>query len=112
MESDMNDIRMMRLEVEAHQKWYEEIQDIPFINFPAEWGIKIIPPFGDACVRFVVIFPTGEEKSVYLDTRETLGYFGGPYWEVYPYNGDVGRCSRDDVESLLIMIGMTEEEQK
>jgi hypothetical protein len=43
--------------------------------------------------------------SVYLDPHNLLGYYEGePYWEVYPYLDDVGRCDMDDIETLLEMI--------
>ena len=104
------DMRLRRYEIEDEQKWREEIEHIPFIRFPADWEVQVIPPFGDAVVRFRVRLPSGQSKSVYLDSRHSLGYYGHPgetpvsYWEVYPYNDDVGRCARDDVAELLNMI--------
>jgi len=104
----MNEDRKLllsRFSVESSQKWREEIEHIPYIQFPADWKVKIIPPFADAVVRFKVKLPCGVGKSIYLDSREALGYYGGEtYWEVYPYHGDVGRCSIDDVDELLRMI--------
>jgi hypothetical protein len=106
---------MQRYRLEQMQKWREEIETMPFITFPADWKVQIIPPFGDAVVRFKVELPTGEPRSVYLDSRSSLGYLTDdvgkpiPYWEVYPYRGDVGRCGKGNVEELLRMIGDTEE---
>lgn len=99
-----------RLDIEREQRWHDEIDRIPFIQFKPDWKVKIIPPFADAVVRFQVELPNGCLKSIYLDSRQSLGYYGnGAYWEVYPYgsyNGmdDVGRCSIDDVPRLLEMI--------
>ena len=109
---------MKRYEIEQVQKWREEAETIPFITFPAGWKVQIIPPFGDAVVRFKVELPTGEHRSVYLDSRNSLGHYRGddmepmPYWEVYPYRGDVGRCDKSNVDELLQMIGdvLSEEE--
>jgi hypothetical protein len=97
----------LRYKIEKEQKWLEEIKVIPFIQFPADWKIQVIPPFGDAVVRFRVQLPSGKEKSVYLDHRESLGIYGDiePYWEVYPYNDDVGRCGREEIDKLLEYIG-------
>lgn len=101
---------MKRLEVEVDQRWLEEMENIPFIQFPAGWKVQVIPPFHDAVVRFRVELPSGAVKSVYLDVRSSLGFYGGdfndptPYWEVYPYRGDVGRCLRENVGLLLAMI--------
>jgi hypothetical protein len=99
---------MNRLRLENDQKWREEIAIIPFIQFPSDWSIQVIPPFGDAVVRFRVRLPSGKEKSIYLDKRNSLGYWDDPdqpYWEVYPHRGDVGRCSMNEIDLLLEMIG-------
>jgi hypothetical protein len=96
-----------RYEVENEQKWREEIDRIPFIQFPGDWKIQVIPPFSDAVVRFRVQLPSGTEKSIYLDARNSLGYWDKidePYWEVYPYQSDIGRCGIDEINSLLEMI--------
>ena len=99
-----------RWRVESEQRWREEIATMPFITFPANWKIQIIPPFGDAVVRFRVELPSGAARSVYLDARHSLGVFADkrgdliPYWEVYPYRGDVGRCDKENVAELLAMI--------
>ena len=74
---------------------------IPFIQFPADWKVQVIPPFGDAVVRFRVQLPSGRKKSIYLDSRESLGYYDGTYWEVFPYRGDVARCGINEIEELL-----------
>jgi len=102
--SESQDILISRYEVESKQKWREEIDRIPYIQFPADWKIQVIPPFANAVVRFKVKLPCGKDKSIYLDSREALGCYGSPYWEVYPYHGETGRCSIDDVDELLRMI--------
>lgn len=97
-----------RYKIESDQDWLGEIKTIPFIQFPADWKIQIIPPFGDAVVRFRVQLPSGEERSIYLDKRNSLGYWENPdepYWEVYPYQDDVGRCGMNEINLLLEMIG-------
>lgn len=99
------EMQRRRLTVEEEQKWREVIPRIPFLRFPADWEIQIIPPFLDATVRFMVRLPNGEIRSVFLDTRNSLGYWEGHYWEVYPYRGDIGRCSLNETEKLLEMIG-------
>ena len=108
------DITMERYKIEREQGWREEIVTMPWITFPADWKIQIIPPFGDAVVRFSVEIPSGAKRSVYLDARCSLGAMldeNGPipYWEVYPYRGDVGRCLKAEVEELLRMIADEEE---
>lgn len=84
------------------QKW---VVEIPFIKFPSDWEIKVIPPFAGAVVRFQVKVPQARSPvSVYLDCYDRLGFFGAPYWEVYPHRGDIARCPMNDVKSLLEFI--------
>jgi hypothetical protein len=93
-----------RAHVEENENWRDIMYKIPFIPFPPKWQIKPIPPFGGAVARFRVKLPNGKEKSVYLDWFDRLGCYGEPYWEVYPVDGDVGRCPVEDTESLIQLI--------
>lgn len=80
-----------------------KFDDIPWLSFPKGYSIRVIFPFGGAAARFQVC-KTGKPKnsvSVYLDTREMLGYFGAPYWEAYPIGDDVARFAMSDVDSLI-----------
>lgn len=80
------------------------INEIPFISFKPEWLVKVIPPFNGATIRFIVKY-NDAEISVYLDSDNNLGFHdGGPYWEVYPLRGDVGRAGINDVDRLISMI--------
>lgn len=103
-------MNIQRITLEDEQKWMDEIDKIPYLQFPPDWQIQMIPPFGDAVVRFRVKLPSGNKKSVYLDSRSSLGCCWGddgepvPYWEVYPHQNDVGRCDRSDTATLLMMI--------
>jgi hypothetical protein len=90
-------IRFEYEEQMEHKKWMKEI---PYIQFPPEWQVKIIPPIAGAVVRFLVQ-KDGAEVSVYLDCYDNLGCYGSPYWEVYPCEGDCFRCDMDDTKSLL-----------
>jgi hypothetical protein len=106
------ELRMDRYRIEEAQKWREEIKHIPFIQFPSDWKVQVIPPFSDAVVRFRVEIADGIYRSVYLDGRNSLGYWeDGYYWEVYPYRGDVGRCDMNDIPELIRMIGDTQESE-
>lgn len=101
--------RLRRYKVEQEQDWKGEIARIPWLHFRGDWQVRIIPPFGDAVIRFQVVLPSGMLKSVYMDARHSLGVWGDlstcePYWEVYPYQGDVGRCALDDTIMLMEMI--------
>jgi hypothetical protein len=90
-----------RYKIEHEQEWREWIKKIPAIKFPAGWEVKIIPPFGGAMARFMVIVSPTKSISVYLDCFDALGYFGSPYWEIYPYNDDTYRCAMDNVDELI-----------
>ena len=45
-----------------------------------------------------------EKIGKIMDARATLGYFGQPYWEIYPYQGDVYRVPMNDIDELLTKI--------
>ncbi len=93
-----------RFDVEHEEKWREIIPQMPFIKFPATWKVAVLPPFGGAVARFQVKLSSKITKSIYLDWFDALGLYGEPYWEVYPYNGDTGRCPVADTKTLLKMI--------
>jgi len=77
-----------RQKVESTEEWMKWVEEIPAISFKEEWKVKIIPPFAGAIARFHV--GNGDrDVSVYLDCCNKLGYFGEPYWEIYPYKDDV-----------------------
>lgn len=80
-----------------YEKW---IKEIPYIKFKKEWEVKVIPPFMGAIVRFKIKYK-GFTISVYLDCYDLLGWYGEPYWEIYPYCEDVFRCNLRDTKSLL-----------
>lgn len=90
-------------QIENVFEWRKWIEKIPYIQFPEHWLVEIIPPFGGAIVRFWVRHKDNEkvEVSVYLDCYDMLGCVGEPYWEVYPYDGDVYRCKMDNITELL-----------
>jgi hypothetical protein len=95
---------LKRAEVERDEEWREKwVEKIPHLQFKEDWKIKIIPPFGGAIARFW-IDKEGNHVSVYLDCYENLGYFGEPYWEVYPYKDDVYRVAMNDTDELLKII--------
>ena len=104
------DEKLKRYHVEQQQDWKGEIVRIPWLHFRGDWQVRIIPPFADAVIRFQVVLPSGTLKSVYMDSRNSLGFWGSdmntpePYWEVYPYQGDVGRCDINDTIMLMEMI--------
>ncbi len=84
-------------ELMEYHKW---IKEIPYISFPKGWRVQISPPFAGALVRFRVEH-NNKYISVYLDAYEHLGYYGKPYWEIYPYDGDTYRCDMENVDELI-----------
>ena len=106
----MNDFeREIAATGEMRRLMLEYGEKIPFINFPSDWSVRLLPPFAGAVVRFCV--KKGDnEVSVFLDCEQKLGLYGedgkDPYWEIYPYidSGDVIRCDMDDVDKLIELI--------
>lgn len=97
-------------EMNEYRKWSKEI---PFINFPNEWNIKIIPPFLGAIARFYITLKKCSKvnTSVYLDCYDLLGFVERPYWEIYPINGIPERCLMNDTKRLLELIEISLNQQ-
>lgn len=96
-------VNIDRYKIESEEKWRKWTLKIPSIKFDPEWSVRIIPPFGGAMARFLVE-ANGSTSSIYLDCNNSLGYKDGPYWEVCPVNGDVGRCMIDETDKLILLI--------
>lgn len=102
--------RAKRLEVEREQRWREEAATMPFIELRAGWKIKVMPPFGDTVIRYKIELPSGLEKSVFFDSRCSIREYRDkagklvPYWEVWPVAGKLGRCEKDDINTLIRLI--------
>lgn len=90
-----------RRRIEHAEGWREILTQIPTLNFPSEWDVRIVPPYAGALVRFQVV--SGDDFiSVYLDWYNTLGYQGGnPYWEAYSINGDTERFDLHETKELI-----------
>lgn len=101
----MSDAMILSCQLGEKHEWMKWVTEIPFLKFPPEWRVKVIPPFAGAIARFIVKIPDcSDTVSVYLDCYNCLGFANGPYWEVYPHHGDTGRCAMEDTETLLKMI--------
>jgi len=104
---------MRRTEIERDEDWRDEIQQMPWLDFPESWQVQIIPPFGGALARFKVRrddTPKGQCVSVYYDAHSRLGFMPYSYWEVYPCpsedmeRGECRRHRHDEVEGLMASI--------
>lgn len=95
-----------RWDVQDAEEWTRWLREIPTIQFPSYWFVRMSPPFNGAIVRFRVSLDGDREHeaSVYLDCYDRIGCFGAPYWEVYPYGDDVGRVAMTDVAGLMEML--------
>ena len=99
-----------RYKIENHEQWRDWCSTIPPIKFEPSWRGVVAPPFGGAMARFRVV--KGEVSvSVYLDVFDRLGYYGKPYWEVYPYNDDVYRCDMSETDLLTDAISKSIRQQ-
>ncbi len=83
-----------------YSKWTNEI---PFLNFDADWNIKIIPPYARAVARFIVEH-NNKSVSVYLDCYDALGCCNAPYWEIYPHFDETFRCGLHETKELIVAI--------
>jgi len=88
------------MERESMEGWREV--EVPYITLDPSWKISVIPPFNGAAARFLIGHKNDEDVyvSVYLDTCEALGCSEDVYWETYPVDGCVHRCSLENVEEL------------
>lgn len=92
---------MGRLKLEQSEGWRSIVNDIPYLNFPKSWQVKMVPPYHGAVCRFHVKHKD-KEISVYLDWFENLGYYDGkPYWEIYPVKGDTQRFDLKDTAGII-----------
>ena len=94
----------MHSAVETMFEWRKWVDEVPYLKFPRSWMVKAIPPFGGAIVRYLISRDGENYVSIYLDCYDVIGFFGEPYWEVYPVDGDVGRCAMKDTDELMKMI--------
>lgn len=81
---NMRDIHTtLRLsEIESIQEYRKWSRELPKFKFDSNWEVKIIPPFGQAIVRFCIDY-NSKHVSVYFDAYDELGCVGSPYWEYY-----------------------------
>lgn len=107
-----NDIEIFsaRLRIESQEEWRESSDLTPAFSLPRGWKIKIIPPFGGAMERFQIQKGDGW-VSVYFDAYGRLGAMDFPYYEIYPYKGDVARFSVDEIDEMLKAISHSLREQ-
>jgi hypothetical protein len=75
-------------------------KNMPFLTFRPGWEVSVIWPFAGAAARFIVR-KNAATVSVYADFDESLGYYGEPYWEIYPHTGDTWRGPLGDGEGLI-----------
>ena len=68
-----------RASVEAGEKWLDIIEEIPFLKFPDNCEIQIIPPYLGTVARFKVK-RNDNIVSVALDYYDKLGHEGKPYY--------------------------------
>jgi len=98
---DFDQIRQAE-KLQEYEKWAKKI---PYLTFPSNCEVQIIPPSLGAIVRFMVKRKdTGKSVSVYLDCYDRLGCVGKPYWEIYPYRDDVYRVFLGDEVELMEII--------
>lgn len=83
-------------QIQEYRYWSKEL---PKFKFEPGWEIKIIPPFGQAIIRFTIDY-NGKHISVYFDAYDELGIVGHPYWEYYD-GTDCHRYLLRDEEEMM-----------
>ena len=91
--------------IQKDNLWRSLLNQYPWLNFPSDWDVCIIPPFSYADARFRVR-RGGAHISVYLDLEAYLGAVYDengpiPYWEIYPYGEGVYRVLMSESEKLI-----------
>jgi len=95
-------------------EWDKWRQEIPYIKFKRDWEVRAIPPVICGIIRYNIRHTKIENSfvSIYLDCYDLVGFYGGPYWEVYPVGGDCERVGIMDTESLIKAVTKSFREQK
>jgi len=78
---------LLSYQLEKEFNWQKWIHEIPYISFPSEWSVKVIPPYNGSIIRFLVKLKTEPDShriSVFLDCYDVQGSVGYPYWKIYP----------------------------
>ncbi len=97
--------------LEQTMAWRQRAQLVPFMKFPADWEIRMTPPFAGADARFQV--RKGKASvSVYLDFDGNLGAMDEPYWEIHPLGDDCARYLLNETDDLLAGIAESIREQE
>lgn len=103
-------IKKLSMELEEVCEWSKWRVQIPFIKWPSNWLVKAVPPSHGAIVRYLIIedgYSDNSWVSVYLDCYDVLGYYGCPYWEIFPGHAhieDTNRIPMEETDGLLSII--------
>ena len=101
------EIEMQRSKIEQAEGWRELVRTLPYLSFPANCEVKILPPTGGALMRFLIRLKANPDKtiSVYFDQFSRLGCMAEPYWEMYPNKDeDTSRYYQGEEEGLMAEI--------
>lgn len=105
MEQDEYEVsdNVKRLRVEENEDWRKWGREAPWLQFPPELEVSIVPPFGGAMARFHVRFIGGERHvSVYWDCLDRIGFMQRPYWEIYPVKFKSNGEDQEDCKRFLM----------
>jgi hypothetical protein len=91
-------------DIDMDTRW--RVDKIPYLKFPTEWEVKIIPPFSGATVRFKVKY-NDITCSIYLDCYDNLWCYWEPYRELYSHEDDIFRCGMNETDKLIEAIRET-----
>lgn len=93
-----------RHRMEEEEQWRALTDEMPYLRFPPDLEVRIIPPFGGAACRFTVRLrrrnPTNT-VSVYFDSSSALGCMNQPYWEAYPIKENNNRYLLGEEQKMI-----------
>lgn len=92
-----------RFLIEKEHEWMKWHKEVPYIQWPSDWLVKAVPPFGGAVIRYNIKHVDKPDSfvSVYLDCYDEIGCVGQPYWEIYPIGGECERYMMDETDQLI-----------
>lgn len=81
------------------------MRELPFMEIPAGFKIKVVPPWHGAVVRFWIqkADAVDMEKciSVYFDSRNVLGSMDQPYYEAYSIDDECQRYFVGEEDKMM-----------
>lgn len=102
-------------EVEKLFEWDKWFRELPYLDFDKDWLVRAVPAYHTGIIRYHIKHKKKPcaHVSIYFDAYDRAGSMDmKPYWEVYPYDGDIFRCYMNETDLLLAAIKQSFKEQE